>query len=154
MPPEVSDLVATYTLHACVQCTSSWLMEWHDVREHAIVISGRNPRTLIDPITLSELNAYTRDYVLLFPGQVRDHPHRGSDAYAVLTMCRALHTKLMGATATKRAAAEWVAREYPQWRDLIIEAQQWRLAYNDAINTPEVHAEVQAFVDFTVRTLR
>lgn len=134
-----------------VKAGRDWLMEWYDVREHAIVVAGPDPRTLIDPITRAELNACIRDYVLLFPGRVRDHPHRGSDAYAVLTMCRALHTNLMGETTTKRAAAEWAAWEYPQWHDLITQAQQWRLAAdNEAMNSAEIHAQVEAFVNFNV----
>jgi predicted nucleotidyltransferase len=137
-----------------VKAGRDWLLEWYDVREHAIVVTGPDPRTLIDPITRSELVACVRDYVLLFPKQVRDNPHRGSDAYAVLTMCRALHLYLMGDTATKRAAAEWAARGYPRWRDLITQAQQWRLAAdNEATNSAESHDQVEAFVNFTVRIL-
>jgi predicted nucleotidyltransferase len=138
-----------------IKAGRDWLLEWHDVRENAIVVAGPDPRTLIDPITWEELNACVRDYVQLFPGPVRDNPpRRGSDAYAVLTMCRALYLNLIGETTTKRAAAEWAAREYPQWRDLIVQAQQWRLAAdNEAMNSAEIHAQGEAFVNFTVHTL-
>jgi len=138
-----------------IKAGRDWTVEWHDVREHAFVVAGPDPRILIDPITPSELNACIRDYVSLFPGLVRDNaPRQGSDAYVVLTMCRALHTKFMGETTTKRAAAEWAAREYPKWRDMITQSQQWRLAAdNEAMNSAEIHAQVEAFVDFTVHTL-
>ena len=134
-----------------VTAGKDWLMNWYDVREHAIVVSGPDPKTLIDPITRSELKACIRDYVRLFPERVRDNFHQGSDAYAVLTMCRSLHTNVVGETATKRVAAEWAASKYPEWSNLISQAQEWRLAAdNVATNSAEVHAQVEAFVDFTV----
>ncbi len=69
-------------------------------------------------------------------------------------MCRALYTKRVGETTTKSAAAEWAAWEYPQWHDLITQAQQWRLAAdNQAMNNSEIHARVEAFVNFTIHTL-
>jgi hypothetical protein len=53
--------------------------------------------------------------------------------------------------ATKRVAAEWAAWKYPEWSTLIAQAQEWRLAAdNVATNSAEVHAQVEAFVDFTV----
>ena len=138
-----------------VSAGRDWLMNWYDVREHAIVVAGPDPKTLIDPITRSELKACIRDYVRLFPERVRNSSRRGSDAYAVLTMCRSLYTNVAGGTATKRAAGEWAASRYPEWSHLISQAQEWRLAAdNEATNSAEVHAQVAAFVDFTLRALR
>jgi predicted nucleotidyltransferase len=137
-----------------VSAGRDWLANWYDVREHAIVVAGPNPKTLIDPITRSELKACIRDYVSLFPERIRDNFHRGSDAYAVLTMCRSLYTNVVDGVATKRAAAEWAASKYPEWSNLISQAQEWRLAAdNEAMNSAEIHAQVEAFVDFTLRTL-
>ena len=137
-----------------VSAGRDWLMNWYDVREHAIVVSGPNPKTLIAPITRSELKACIRDYVRLFPGRIGDNAHRGSDAYAVLTMCRGLHTNVVGETATKRAAAEWVSSKYTAWGNLITQAQEWRLAAdNEAINGAEIHAQVEAFLHFAVRNI-
>jgi predicted nucleotidyltransferase len=134
-----------------VNAGRDWLMNWYDVREHAIVVAGPDPKALIDPITRSELKACIRDYVRLFPERVRDNFHQGSDAYAVLTMCRSLHTRVIGETATKRVAAEWAASRYPEWSNLISQAQEWRLAADNlATSSVEAHAQVKAFVDFTV----
>jgi predicted nucleotidyltransferase len=134
-----------------VTAGKDWLMNWYDVREHAIVVAGPDPKTLIDPIARSELKACIRDYVRLFPERVRDNFHSGSDAYAVLTMCRSLHTNVVGETATKSVAAAWAAAKYPEWSNLISQAQEWRLAAdNVATNSVEFHAQVEAFVDFTV----
>jgi len=134
-----------------VTAGKDWLMNWYDVREHGIVVAGPDPKILIDPITPSDLRACIRDYVRLFPERIRDNFHRGSDAYAVLTMCRSLHTNAVGGTATKRAAAEWAASKYPEWSSLISQAQEWRLAADHgATNNADVHAQVEAFVDFTV----
>ena len=132
-----------------------WLVNWYDVREHAIVVSGPDPKTLIEPITRAELHACIRAYLQLFPERVRHNPHSGSDAYAVLTICRGLHTDLVGGPATKDAAAQWASRRFPQWQDLIAQAQRWRLAAdNEAVNSDDTHAQVEAFVNFAMRVLR
>ncbi len=137
-----------------VQAGKDWLMNWYDVREHAIVVVGPEPTTLIDPITAPELQTCIHDYLRLFPDRVRSSRHRGSDAYAVLTMCRGLHTVIVGTSASKTAAADWAAATYPSWRGLILEAKGWRLAAdNKAMNTAETPARVEAFVAFTIRTL-
>lgn len=137
-----------------VAAGSDWLMNWYDVRENAIIVSGPDPKTLIGPISHFELNACIRDYTKHFPERLRHNLRRGSDAYAVLTMCRSLYTKLMGAPTTKKRAAHWATSKYPQWQHLIANAQKWRLAAdNEATNSPEVHAQVEGFVSFTIRTL-
>jgi predicted nucleotidyltransferase len=137
-----------------VAAGSEWLMNWYDVRENAIIVSGPDPKTLIDPISHSELNACIHEYTKLFPERLRHNLRRGSDAYAVLTMCRSLYTKLMGTPTTKKRAAQWATSQYPQWRHLFTDAQKWRLAAdNEATNSPEVHAQVEAFVSFTIRIL-
>ncbi len=46
-----------------VKAGRDWMVEWYDVREHAIVVAGPDPKTLIDPISLTEVNACIRDYV-------------------------------------------------------------------------------------------
>jgi hypothetical protein len=62
---------------------------------------------------------------------VTDAQTRPSQAYAILTMCRALYTCTHGAQVSKRKAAEWAAQELPQWSDLIKSALLWRAAWRD-----------------------
>jgi hypothetical protein len=48
-------------------------------------------------------------------------------AYAVLTMCRALHTLESGEIASKRASARWAMHVLdPRWGLLIEQAAAWR----------------------------
>ncbi len=43
----------------------------------------------------------------------------GAQAYAVLTLCRALHSVETGDQVSKRTAATWAAQALPTWTDLI-----------------------------------
>ena len=52
---------------------------------------------------------------------------RGYQAYAVLTMCRTLHTLEAGRLASKPAAARWARERHPErWRGLIDRALGWK----------------------------
>ncbi|PYE54172.1 aminoglycoside adenylyltransferase domain-containing protein [Deinococcus yavapaiensis] len=57
----------------------------------------------------------------------------GSDgqAYAVLTLCRALYTATSGEQVSKRRAALWASERLPNWSTLIV----WALARHDEEGT-------------------
>lgn len=106
-----------------------WLFNLHVVREQGITLIGPDPRTLIGPIGRDELAAGLRrrmaewrDYV---DGELPPMD-AGSQAYVVLTMCRALQTFTTGEWTSKRHAAEWAARAEPAWAPLIAQALAWR----------------------------
>ena len=44
---------------------------------------------------------------------------RGSAAYAVFTMCRAMYATKYGQQASKNYALSWVNKEFPQWTSLL-----------------------------------
>ena len=67
-----------------------------------------------------------REYVRRFAELVDDGSSRGSQAYAILSICRGLYTCRTGERLSKRRAAEWAAREFPEWAGLIEAALAWR----------------------------
>jgi hypothetical protein len=80
---------------------------------------------------------------------VTDAQTRPSQAYAILTMCRALYTCTHGAQVSKRKAAEWAAQELPQWSDLIKSALLWRAAWRDeTVDHAATFPETLRFVQF------
>ncbi len=110
---------------------AEWVIQRHIIRERGVTLAGPAPRTLIDPISADVLREAT---LAMLEGwwapQLKDPFRlRGSEyqAYAVLTMCRALYTLHSGAIATKPQAASWAMEHLnSEWHDLIQTAMVWR----------------------------
>ena len=66
-------------------------------------------------------------------------------SYLVLNLCRILHTVIYGQPGSKKVADQWVKAKYPQWKDLIEEAERW--AYGDEMRR---QADTVAFLRFAV----
>jgi hypothetical protein len=110
---------------------SDWVIQRHIIREQGIVVAGPAPHTLIDPVQPNDL----RQAVLgilhewwspPFPAPER---FRSSEyqAYAVLTMCRALYTLQYGTVVPKPVAAQWAQEALGErWAALIAWALAWR----------------------------
>lgn len=108
-----------------VPATRYYLLNWYAARERGIARHGPPPRDLIPEITAAEWTDALRDHVRHWPEWVEDMHNPGAQAYAVLTMCRALHSIETGTQVSKRAAATWAARTWPARTDLITWASRW-----------------------------
>jgi hypothetical protein len=104
---------------------SDWVIQRHLLREKGIVLAGPPPVTLIDPVTSDALRRATletlREWWL---PQLQDHSRlhsREYQAYAALTMCRALYTLEQGDVASKPAAVRWATRVLDERRSALIE---------------------------------
>ncbi len=122
-----------------------WLMNWYAVREQGVALFGPPAEALIAPITREELAACIRDYVVEVGDRTTELSDRRQQAYAILTMCRALHLHRIGERASKRQAALWAREELPQWSGLIQSALTWREQRTDQLATG---AETIRFVNF------
>jgi hypothetical protein len=70
----------------------------------------------------------------------------GAQAYAVLTLCRALRRLQNGSQLSKRRAADQTTTVCPEWAGLIIWARDWW--YSSGRDTDPGHAgDVRAFVN-------
>lgn len=108
-----------------------WLINWYVVREKGVVLFGPPQATFIDPITQEEYVRSVREYAAYLQERI-DHVYtQPSQAYAILTACRALYTVKTGAIPSKRQAAEWAEKELPEWSTLIRNALAWREAWRD-----------------------
>jgi hypothetical protein len=76
--------------------------------------------------TFEEYADAVRNYMQRFRERISDDATPGSQAYAVLTMCRGLYTCVHGEPAPKLKAAAWAQNELPQWAGLIRNAMAWR----------------------------
>jgi hypothetical protein len=101
------------------------------LREDGIALAGPDPKSFIAPVSAAALRRETLEVLrdwwaaqLADPARIR---RRGYQAYAVLTMCRALHTLESGRLASKPQAARWARRRLPErWQGLIDRAGAWR----------------------------
>jgi len=126
-----------------------WLMNWYVVREKGVALFGPPAEALIAPISREEFAACVRGYVAEWSYRIRDVWERKEQAYAILTMCRALHIHRTGETASKRQAALWAQEELPQWSSLIQSALAWREAWRkQQVDHAATRAETIRFVTF------
>jgi RimJ/RimL family protein N-acetyltransferase len=106
------------------------VIQHYVVREWGVALAGPPPRDLIDPILPDELREAVRDILRGWWAPMLDDPSRlrsrEYQAYAVLTLCRALYTLEHGTVVSKPAAARW-ARETlgGRWPGLIERALAW-----------------------------
>ena len=115
---------------AVEQFGHGWVIQLHVLREHGLALAGPDPRTLIDPIGPDDLRRAQRAMLReWWQPQLDDHSRltsREYQAYAVLTMCRALYTLRHGAVVTKAVAARWAQETLGErWAMLIERALAW-----------------------------
>jgi aminoglycoside adenylyltransferase-like protein len=111
----------------------TWVLDRWVAREHGLVVAGPRPSTLIDPVGPQALRAAVRGLLLsLWAGQLKGpvpawlRPRR-QQAFAVLSMCRALYCLEHGVVVSKPAAAAWASRQLaPPWPELVARALGWR----------------------------
>lgn len=122
---------------------SEWVIQRYVIREKGLTLAGPDPKTLIDSISPNDLRRAVQGLLLeWWAPQVQD-PYRLQrseyQAYAVLTMCRALYTLEHGTIVSKPVAARWAvsAPGVGQWAALIERALAWRhgvqLDHTDAV---------------------
>jgi Domain of unknown function (DUF4111)/Nucleotidyltransferase domain len=125
-----------------------WTLNWHDVCTHGETLLGPPPLELGPEVTREAYEQAVRAGLGEWATAVREPwvayvpAHQ---AYAVITICRALHLLATGERATKEKAAAWGAETYPDWAPLIRGA--WT-TYNADVREP--HRALVAFTDHAV----
>lgn len=104
---------------------SDWVIQRHVLREKGVVLAGPDPITLIDYVSPQEIRNAVRGVLeeWWFP-MLTDSAwlvNHGSEyhAYAVISMCRALHALEHGTIVSKPIAAEWASIQYADHARLI-----------------------------------
>ena len=126
-----------------------WLINWWVVRRQGVALYGPPAQDVIDVITDAEFQTTVRAQVGEWRTYVYEMSRRKSQAYAILTMCRALHAYVKGEQVSKREAADWAAGYFPEWEPLIHNAWSWRVAPSDeGVDHAATFAETVRFVHF------
>jgi hypothetical protein len=109
-----------------VKAGPDWILNWYPAREDAVRLLGPPIDSLIPPIPSADYIDQVRRSLIGFTNRIGDDAPPGSQAYAILTMCRGLYAIRFGQRLSKPAAASWAQHEFPQWADLIRRALGWR----------------------------
>lgn len=130
---------------------SSWIIDRSIVREHGIILWGPSPTTLIDAISPQQLREAVSTLLHEYWEKQDTVPDerfpRHWQAYAVLSMCRALYTLHYGTIIPKPQAAAWALQTLePSWKPLIERALIWRHQHENDDPT-----ETLAFVRYAIQ---
>lgn len=139
-----------------LEAGKDWLVNWYMVREIGVTLYGPPPQSVIDPIAKAEFVEIIRFHTRSWAQWVEGCRHQGGQAYAILTMCRALYTMTQGEQISKPKAAAWAAHRYPQWAALIHDALLWRAQQGDtgyAIDPSATFPETVRFVHFAIEQI-
>ncbi len=104
---------------------SDWIIQRHVIRECGAVLAGPDPQTLIDPVSPEDIRQSVLGVLREWWFPMLENPEwlaeRGSvyHAYAVVSLCRALHALRHGTVVSKPVAAHWAQEQFPEWNDLI-----------------------------------
>ncbi len=108
-----------------------WVIQRHVLREHGVVVAGPPIQTLIDPVQPAELRRAVYELLREWWAPMLDAPDRlradEYQAYAILSMCRALHALEYGTIVSKPQAAVWAQQKLgAPWERAIARALAWR----------------------------
>lgn len=124
-----------------------WVMNWYILREKSIALFGPPARTFVEPISKDEFVQAIKAHVSSWRRYINDMHKRKGQAYAILTMCRALYAIKNGEQVSKKKAAEWAMSELPEWSELIRSAIIWRYTKDESqINHEATFPETKRFV--------
>ncbi|MBP7401809.1 MAG: DUF4111 domain-containing protein [Clostridia bacterium] len=133
-----------------IEADRDWLVNWYFVQTYGIALYGLPPEEgarTAPMLTPAEFRGAVREYALSWREHIaaaRDS--RGYQAYAVLTMCRALYTLVRGDEVSKPDAAEWTAAFLPEHAGLIRDALAWRRYTGPSPDPAPSRPRVEAFV--------
>ena len=131
-----------------------WKIQRHLMREKGIMLFGPPPETVIDPVNQQEVReaawGILQIWLEVLPDEIEAYEHRGAQSYAVLTLCRSLHTIATGLPASKKQSLDW-AREAlaPRCKPLLDDAWDGRTNHQSAV-TPALRQETMAFARYAL----
>jgi hypothetical protein len=130
-----------------------WLINWYIIRNGGRVLYGADPSTHIPPISKQEYLQVVREHAKMWLEWEWDG-NQYEQSYAILTMCRALYAAQTGEQVSKRTAAQWVARRFPEWEALVQTAFAWRRGEQDPEDEQRAAlGETERFVRFAAERI-
>ena len=137
---------------------SDWSILRHILRGRGIIITGPDPKSLIDPVSSNDLRmAVAKGLPLWFNPLLEDPSElskRGLQSFYVLSLCRIMYTLKYGEILSKSSAAEWAMENLdPRWKPLIERALVGR-QNPDLDSDPEDIKETQAMMRYALEQIK
>lgn len=141
-----------------MQHATDWIIQRHLIRENGILISGPDPKALIDPPSPDDLRWAVARVLPLWVDPMFDDPSRinsrGYQSFIVLSLCRMLYTLRTGKILTKPAAAQWGMENLDsKWKPLIERAWVGRQNANREVETEDLR-ETLEMMRYTLQQVR
>jgi hypothetical protein len=137
------------TLYAEAPAGNEWIINHYLLSKHGITLEGPDFNELIPPIAIDSVRrASARDLFQEWVPKIGDEAWLSNchyQSYLVLNLCRILRTVILGQTGSKKVAGHWAKETYPQWKNLIEEAEKWTYG-----NEMKRQADTVAFLRFAV----
>ncbi len=155
-PPRIAVISSGEPFHV-ISAGTDWILRWYPARHDGIVLVGPPATEVIPDISFAEYGDAVRTHMRHFRGRIAEDATPGSQAYAVLTLCRGLYTCLHGEQVSKLGAAAWAQGAFPEWAGLIREAiswreRQWEVPQEDGRATvPAVRRFIEVIADLAAR---
>ena len=128
---------------------NEWIINHYLLSKHGIALDGPDFSELIPAIDIRLVRqASVRDLFQEWVPKIDDDAWLSNShyqSYLVLNLCRILHTVVHGEPGSKKVAGRWAKATYPQWKDLVEEAERW--AYGGEMKR---QGDVVAFLRFAV----
>jgi len=128
---------------------NEWTLNLYVLYECGIALYGPDPKDYFKPVSIEKVReASKRDLLEEWEPKLKDESFFKNShykAYLILTLCRILHRANSTKVASKKVASTWTKEEYPQWKDLIETAENWKhgVEFDRA-------QEVKEFIKFTI----
>lgn len=117
------------TLYAEAPAGNEWSINQYFLAKYGVALHGPDLNTLIPTLDMHEVRkASARDLFKEWEPKINDPKWLANShyqSYLVLNLCRILSTVIGGEPGSKKAAAVWTKATYPQWKNLIEEAERW-----------------------------
>ncbi len=119
-------------------------------------IYGHNLRAIMKPVSIEQVREASgrdlrEDWVPKIddPQAFHDPDYDSShlQAYAVLTLCRILYRQFHEDVSSKKVAAAWVKEKYPEWEELVENAENWKHG-----NELDDESKIKKFIKFVSET--
>jgi predicted nucleotidyltransferase len=132
----------------------NWIIQRHSLRERGIILAGPAPRSLIEPVSASDLRQAVVNILPLWATPILENPlqirNRGYQSYVVLSLCRMLYTLQCGTIISKRTAAGWAQDSLSkQWIPLIARAWLGRQTSGSDAEPEDVEGTLK-FIRYTM----
>ncbi len=133
---------------------NEWLINNYFLYNYSISLYGPDFKILTNPIEITEVQkACVRDLFTEWVPKITDDAWLAEShhqSYLILNLCRILYTLLQAEITSKTKSTAWVKKRFPQWKNLIEEAEDW--TYGKEMQLREQTKEFIKFSEDKVRS--